>query len=323
MKDLMNIDELIEYLDNQGIRTTVDDKQSLINMGYYHGYKGYRYIKNPSNKIVFSNFKELIAIYEFDNKIKELLYPMIMHIETAFKSIALERLVIEGNSKLYSDVYNNLMTCYREKSLGSEEYKKANSFRLSVNNKIQNEIAKRYVNNDEIVTYYLSKDKPIPIWATIEILSLGDFGNMVSSLSSSIKKKLAKDFGFNIAFDSGCKIAENTIFILQEIRNAVAHNKPVFDVRFKNRKIGRSLSQEFLNNTGIRKLLFNCILDYFIFILYLEYLLKEDKKKLLDKINAFEVLMNELYNQVPKNIYKQILLSDSRAKIGQMKILFE
>ena len=291
-------------------------------MGYYHGYKGDRYIKKPNNRIIFTSFKELTAIYDFDNKIKELLYPMIMHIETAVKSISLERLVIDGNSKYYSDIYNRLMIYYKEKPLGSDEYKKANSFRLSVNNKIQAEIAKRYGNEDEIVTYYLSKDKPIPIWAIVEILSLGDFGNLVSNLSSSIKKKIAKDVGFNIAFDSSCKIAENSIFILQEIRNSIAHNKPIFDVRFKNRKINKSISLEFLNSTGIENLLFNCILDYFIFILYLECLLKIDKKELLIKVDMFESLMDELYKNVPKGIYKQILLSDSRFKIDQIKLLF-
>ena len=32
------------------------DKLNLVNMGYYHGYKGYRYIKNPSNKINFYKY---------------------------------------------------------------------------------------------------------------------------------------------------------------------------------------------------------------------------------------------------------------------------
>lgn len=27
------------------------DKRNLINIGYYHGYKGYRYINNPQNRI--------------------------------------------------------------------------------------------------------------------------------------------------------------------------------------------------------------------------------------------------------------------------------
>ena len=54
------------------------DKRNLINIGYYHGYKGYRYINNPKNKIVFSDFDEIVAIVNFDSKLKSLLYPFII-----------------------------------------------------------------------------------------------------------------------------------------------------------------------------------------------------------------------------------------------------
>jgi hypothetical protein len=40
----------------------------LRNMGYYHGYKGYRFINKPVNAIPYSAFEELSAIYDFDAK---------------------------------------------------------------------------------------------------------------------------------------------------------------------------------------------------------------------------------------------------------------
>lgn len=56
------------------------DKLNLVNMGYYHGYKGYRYIKNPSNKINLNNFDEYCSIIKFDSEIKRILYPQIMQL---------------------------------------------------------------------------------------------------------------------------------------------------------------------------------------------------------------------------------------------------
>ena len=50
-------------------------KRKLMNMGYYHGYKGYRYINSPTNRIQFSDFEELSAIYNYDSQIKALFYP--------------------------------------------------------------------------------------------------------------------------------------------------------------------------------------------------------------------------------------------------------
>ena len=60
--------------------------QQLRNLGYYHGYKGYRFIKNPSHKIAFTNFDQVIAINEFDMQLKSLFYPKVMFIETALKN---------------------------------------------------------------------------------------------------------------------------------------------------------------------------------------------------------------------------------------------
>lgn len=54
------------------------DKKDLRNIGYYHGYKGYRYINNPQNMINLSSFDEIVSIVDFDSKLKSLLYSQIM-----------------------------------------------------------------------------------------------------------------------------------------------------------------------------------------------------------------------------------------------------
>ncbi len=61
------------------------DKKNLRNIVYYHGYKGYRYINNPQNRINLSSFDEIVSIVDFDSKLKSLLYPQIMQIETISK----------------------------------------------------------------------------------------------------------------------------------------------------------------------------------------------------------------------------------------------
>ena len=73
-------------------------KRKLRNMGYYHGYKGYRFIGKSSNSIPYTDFKELVAIYDFDMRLKSLLYPQLMFIETALKNYVLEEILKESNS---------------------------------------------------------------------------------------------------------------------------------------------------------------------------------------------------------------------------------
>lgn len=47
------INALMKYLrtkHNMSIKGS-KDKQNLRNIGYYHGYKGYRYINHPANRM--------------------------------------------------------------------------------------------------------------------------------------------------------------------------------------------------------------------------------------------------------------------------------
>ena len=48
-------------------------------MGYFHGYKGYRYHNNPNNTYAFKSFDEIQAIYDFDMAIKTMFYPEPNH----------------------------------------------------------------------------------------------------------------------------------------------------------------------------------------------------------------------------------------------------
>ena len=73
-------DGLMRYLrDKKGIAISgSSQKRKLMNIGYYHGYKGYRYIYSPSNKIPYTRFEELVSIYDFDAQLKSLFYPSVM-----------------------------------------------------------------------------------------------------------------------------------------------------------------------------------------------------------------------------------------------------
>ena len=66
-----------------------------------------------------------MAIVEFDNKLKTLLYPQVMFIETALKSYALEIIVKIGKKENFSEIYLNIMTDYKAYSNQDEKYKKS------------------------------------------------------------------------------------------------------------------------------------------------------------------------------------------------------
>lgn len=103
MSDIKTIDSLMRYLRNthniqiQGST----QKKKLKNIGYYHWFKGYRFIKNPNNSINHTDFNEIVALNKFDMDLKSLLYPKIMFLETALKNHVLNIILEESNSSSF------------------------------------------------------------------------------------------------------------------------------------------------------------------------------------------------------------------------------
>ncbi len=48
------------------------EKLQLTQYGYYHGYKGYRFYKQRSNAIPYTDFSQIVAVIEYDNALKKL-----------------------------------------------------------------------------------------------------------------------------------------------------------------------------------------------------------------------------------------------------------
>ena len=65
-------------------------KKYLLRMGYYHGYKGYRFHKSRQRLFRLSNFDEIIAIYNFDTALKYLLFSPLVSCETNIKNYILD-----------------------------------------------------------------------------------------------------------------------------------------------------------------------------------------------------------------------------------------
>ncbi len=77
-----SLDGLMEYMrDTKGISIEESQKRNLRNIGYYHGYKGYRYQGTAENILSYSDFDELMSVYNFDMELKTIVYPKIMFLE--------------------------------------------------------------------------------------------------------------------------------------------------------------------------------------------------------------------------------------------------
>ena len=107
-------------------------------MGYYHGFKGYRFIREDTNRINFSSLDEVIALNKYDMQLKSMLYPKVMFIENALKSYVIEALLADSKSENFDVIYNKSLTSYRNHTPGSGAYKSEYTKRMNLKGKMEN-----------------------------------------------------------------------------------------------------------------------------------------------------------------------------------------
>lgn len=321
MGDVKSIDSLMKYLrDKKNININGSpQKRKLRNLGYYHGYKGYRFIKNKSNPIVYSDFNEIIAVNKLDMELKALLYPKIMFLETALKNYVLEIVLKESSTSSFNAIYENHLTEYKNYTVGSRNYKKALSKRLKLRDQVYNTLTREYANQKQVVEHFYHNDLQVPIWAIFEVITLGSFGTFLSCMNTPLKRKISLELKLNQSCDTNGILTENMVYLLKDLRNSVAHNSVVFDCRFKSNNINNSLMNCLQHDTHINNITFETIVDYIIIITYLLKNLGCSKTELSTFVNEFEKSINEFRGKVTVSEYNKILYTDTRNKINLLK----
>jgi abortive infection bacteriophage resistance protein len=319
--EVKSIDSLMKYLrDNHHIDISgSSQKRKLRNMGYYHGFKGYRYINSPTNRIPYNDFNQIVAVNDFDMKLKALLYPHIMFIETTIKNYVLEVVIQEGKSQNFNQIYNNLLTDYKKYPIGNEDYKKAIKKRLELRDTIYRALTQNYKNHRRVVQHFYHKDLSVPVWGIFELLTLGEFGFFVSCLEFKCRQKISNDIGLNQSCDSNARLTQTTIYTIRELRNAVAHNEVVFDARFRTSTIGNPLIRCLEFDTKVNHINFITIVDYLILVVYLLKNFLVARTELKKIISDFQNTSESLRRQIPINIYSQIIPTDTRNKLAALR----
>lgn len=316
-----NIDGLMRYMrDQKGIAIKGSaQKRKLRNMGYYHGYKGYRFIGRSSNTVPYTDFKQLTAVYGFDMQIKALLYPHLMFLETSLKNLVLEQIIKAGNSDSFNTIYTNLLNDYKRFPTGSEKQKKAIKQRLDLRNHVYSALTREYRNRQDIVQHFYHKDMNVPIWGIFEIMTLGEFGTFFTCLNYTVRCSISRELGLHQPSDSDGFLTKKIIFALKELRNAVAHNNVVFDTRFSHSSIDSAVTNSLVNETGIQNITFKSIADYIILVVYLLKCVGTTRKDMRSLIDGFQSELEDLRSKLPYPIYAKIVATDTRRKMNDLR----
>lgn len=305
--------------DNHNVRIVGSKaKKELLQMGYYHGYKAYRYYKRSSNTFQINDFNEIKAIYDFDMNVKSLLYPYIMNIETAIKNYSIDTLVVLGDCS-FDKVYENHLLYYRTKRVGSDEYQVEIKRRLNLRKKIQSTIYYEYGNDNPVIKHFSHSGEPIPLWAIFEAISFGTLGYFIQCLSVDERRKISENIGVHHNQDRQAVTLYKHIYILKGLRNAIAHNNIVFDCRFSNNRISNNILRNLSSELHYVDFTCETITDYVVIVLFYLKKIGFSKTELKSLVRKYKLYIEKFKSEVPQSVSDRVLGTNINLKISSLE----
>ena len=168
----------------------------------------------------------------------------------------------------FDHVFSHYLNDYKSENTGNAKYRDKMKRRLELRNKINQGISYNY-SEKSCHSAFFHKNKEIPLWAVFEVINLGEFGVFLQCLNKNTRIAVAEDLRMHTTnHNQNGRIIEDIIFLIKELRNAVAHNSVVFDCRFKTNPPSR-LKEYLQHETTISNIVFESIVDYFVLLIFL------------------------------------------------------
>jgi len=317
-------DGLMRHLRNKGISISGStQKRQLMNTGYFHGYKGYRFFTNAQNRLPFVSYDEIYATIQYDSSLKVLFYGKMMYLETAVKNIAIESILVNANSESIQDMYDKVVSGYNNApaAFTAEQKKRLQQNKLNLQKSIQSSLAYAYgKGNPQVTHFYNNVDySGVPIWALFEIITMGDLGYLLSCLTYDIRGDISQRLGINVSCDTNRQLIYKYIYTLKDLRNAIAHNAVVFDTRFRNIDPTSAMKQCLKLEIGLPYVNFKTIGDYVILMCYYMKLLQVSKIELKTFIRDFEKITDDYRRAVNFNVAAMVIHPDLAARMNLLK----
>jgi abortive infection bacteriophage resistance protein len=290
-------------------------KQKLRRLGYFHAYKGFRFSKTSSNRLPISNFDEIARLHDLDMQLKTTFYPQVMQIETALKNIVLEQVLAKTGAADFETIWKVALVGYKDAT--PKKRKEAVNTRLRLRVEIDQLLQQNH-NSKDVIKHFSRNDKEVPIWAIFEIMTLGNFANFYSCLSDEIKQDITNSLRMPNNLDPKNAL-KAMLFTFKDLRNAIAHNSPILDVRFKQDTPNARMVDILQSETSIKNIDFANIVDYVILIAYLMVKIGFTKTETKRFIADCQKILENNRQYLDYRIYSKIITSDTRNKLNLLK----
>lgn len=292
-------------------------KQQLISYGYYHGYKGYRFVRNASNQLPYTDFSEVVAVIEYDNNLKSALYSNLMFIETAIKNIVC-------NTSVNGLRYGTFDYVYKERMCDNPSNARLQLNRLKLRNNVYSKLSSRYSSEDkkdnQMVRHFYNRGEDAPLWVVFEILYLSDLASFFECLNTTTRETILDQLNmYDVSIDTNRELLSNMLYTIKALRNAVAHNNIIFDTRFKDRKISPILKRWVEKETGIQNITLYSLIDYIVIICCILKRIDFSGTRAKNLLLEFKKQNSLLQNSVAPSIYNLIMQQNITSKISVLE----
>jgi len=208
-------DQQLNALVKKGMVIDMPESQALHYLAHcnYYRLSGYWYDYKVNNTEVFktnTRFSEIIQLYQFDKELRILLLDAIEQIEVSVRTKMAYHLgeVYGAHALLKKEIFHN-QGAYQ---------------------KTLTKLKKDTLDSNEVfIQHFLAKyEEPLPpIWAVVELMSMGQLSHCYKNLKTRQDAKLIAD-----NFDLDSKTLQSFLHHLTTIRNHCAHHSRVWNRRF-------------------------------------------------------------------------------------------
>lgn len=217
-------DELISLLMSRNIDISTPEhknfaKKALQHEGYYNLINGYSKLflvsDDPDDWYkTGTTMEEIFALYDFDRKLRNIMFKYILSVETNIKSLTAYYFPQKYGHDNYM-LYKNFDTNKKE----------ADQNITAVIAEFQKQIASKA--KDPSISHYLKKYGYVPLWVLNNILTLGQISKFYSILKQPDRQQISKTF---YILDNQL---ESILFYLSAVRNFCAHGNRLYCFRTK------------------------------------------------------------------------------------------
>lgn len=196
-------------------------EKKLRDIGYYSLIDGYKDIFYNAMSRTYekdTNFTDIVALYEFDENLRSLVFKYICHIEQKIRSLI---------SYSFCETFSENQSAY----LNPANYNVSNKNRRDIS-KLISLLAYEADKNMEhgYVVYQRNTYGNVPLWVIMKTLTLGQTSKMYSFMLPGIKSKVSMNYE---------NVSEKELIqylkVLTVFRNICAHNERLFsfETRFE------------------------------------------------------------------------------------------